>query len=87
MPTGTGTDTGALSPPFSTDPNGAGPLTTLEDTGTLLANFFKALTDWTMWRSLGWIITGAIFLVLGLAWMETSQSLTPAAGLRRAVGG
>lgn len=39
----------------------------ITDTTNALVVFFATLTDYTMWRSLGWLLLGIVLIGAGLA--------------------
>lgn len=48
----------------------------LGDTASALVAFFQTITDYTMWRSLGWLILGIIMIALGVySWSK--ETVTP----------
>lgn len=50
----------------------SGGVSKLSDVGSVLLGFFGAVTDGTMWRSLGWLLLGVIMMFAGLAlWTKT----------------
>ena len=60
------------------------PLSGLEGVAKIFGDFFSALTDGKMWRSLGWILLGVFLLFLGIRlWYGESlgQAATALPGL------
>lgn len=45
----------------------AGAVSGLTDTGSALIAFFTTVTDYRMWRSLGWLLLGIVLIGAGLA--------------------
>ena len=62
--------------------NGLG-LTGLSDTAGVLTAFFGTITDYQMWRSLGWLLAGIVLIGAGLALLARNQ-IVP--GFKSAVG-
>lgn len=57
----------------------------LGDVAAALKSFFSAVTDYKMWRSVGWILLGLILMVNGiLLWLKIPQR---AAGIAGSVAG
>lgn len=49
------------------------PLHGLDSIGATLQAFYADLTDWKLWRSLGWIVLGVALVIAGLyLWFRTS---------------
>lgn len=45
----------------------------LSDTASALFAFFTTITDYTMWRSLGWLLLGVVLIAFGLfIWGKTT---------------
>lgn len=56
-------------------------LSGIEGVARIIGDFFTALTDGKMWRSLGWLLLGIILTLAGAAlWLK--GSINPLAGLR-----
>ncbi len=60
-------------------------LTGLSDTAGVLVAFFTTITDYRMWRSLGWLILGILMIAAGLGLWAKDSVIGGLAG--RAVGG
>jgi purine-cytosine permease-like protein len=54
----------------------------ITDTTNALVIFFATLTDYTMWRSIGWLLLGTILIGAGLAMFARDSAVS---GLRAAV--
>lgn len=56
-------------------------LSGLTDTAGVLVAFFATITDYRMWRSLGWLLLGVVMIAAGLSlWLkgEVISSVGPA---------
>lgn len=53
-----------------------GKITGIQQIGAAFESFYRILTDGKMWRSLGWIILGLIFIISGIfLWLKNSNIL------------
>lgn len=60
-------------------------LSGLTDTAGVLVAFFTTITDYRMWRSLGWLVLGILMIAGGLAMWAKDSALSSIAG--RVTGG
>jgi len=45
----------------------------ITDTTNALVLFFATITDYTMWRSIGWLALGIVLIAAGLALLAKNQ--------------
>jgi hypothetical protein len=77
---GTATETQAAAEAVKEFPSGAAPTTSVAaqaantaggasftDTAHALAAFYDKITDYKMWRSLGWLVAGFLLMIAGVA--------------------
>ena len=61
--------------------------TTFSSVQNALTGFYDVLTNGKMWRSLGWLVLGAIFMLIGILWLigPSASRMSPLGAAKRAL--